>query len=127
MPDLFHSLRGYDLAHLHIIAGLWGMELPSQADEAARQLSATMLDPALGKEMLTALEPQAQLAFRALARAGGRMPWAAFARTHGDVREMGAGRRDRERPYLKPASAAESLFYHGLVAREFFDTDKGPQ
>ena len=40
---------------------------------------------------------------------------------------MGAGKRDRERPHLKPASTAEALFYRGLLARAFFDTEKGPQ
>jgi hypothetical protein len=40
---------------------------------------------------------------------------------------MGAARRDRERPQLKPASTAEYLYYRGLLARAFFDDDKGPQ
>ena len=40
---------------------------------------------------------------------------------------MGAGKRDRERPHLKPASISEVLFYRALIARAFFDTDKGPQ
>ncbi len=40
---------------------------------------------------------------------------------------MGAGKRDRERPHLKPSSISEVLFYRGLIARAFFDTDQGPQ
>ena len=40
---------------------------------------------------------------------------------------MGAGKRDRERPHLKPASTTEILFYRGLLARAFFETDKGSQ
>ncbi len=40
---------------------------------------------------------------------------------------MGAGKRDREHPHLKPASTSEVLFYRALIARAFFDTDKGPQ
>jgi len=40
---------------------------------------------------------------------------------------MGAGKRDRERPHLKPSSTAEILFYRGLLARAFFETDKGSQ
>jgi hypothetical protein len=57
----------------------------------------------------------------------GRLSWAEFVRRFGDIREMGPGRRDREKPHLKPASPAESLFYRALLARAFFDTDKGPQ
>ncbi len=40
---------------------------------------------------------------------------------------MGAGKRDRERPHLNPSSTSEYLFYRGLLARAFFDTDKGSQ
>ena len=40
---------------------------------------------------------------------------------------MGAGKRDREKPYLKSPSAVESLYYRALFARAFFDTEKGPQ
>ena len=50
-----------------------------------------------------------------------------FTRKYGDIREAGAGKRDREKLYLQPASAAEILFYRGLLARAFFDTKKGPQ
>ena len=54
------------------------------------------------------------------------MPWAAFVRQFGDVREVGAGRRDREKIHLHPNSPAEVLFYRALLGRAFFDTDKGP-
>ncbi len=128
MPDLYHSLRGYDLGHLRIIAGLWGLELKAnEAENAARELAAAILDPRLVQELLGALPADAISALKALVRAGGRMPLAAFVRQFGEVREMGAGRRDREKPHLKPASSSEILFYRGLLAQAFFDTDKGPQ
>jgi len=50
-----------------------------------------------------------------------------FTRKYGDIREAGAGKRDREKLYLQPTSATEILFYRGLLARAFFDTKKGPQ
>ncbi len=128
MPDLIHSLRGYDLGHLRIVADLWRIELGAdQAHGAAEELARSMLDPRLAGELLGALPQTANAALSGLARADGRMPWAAFARQFGEVREMGAGRRDREKPYLKPASSSEVLFYRGLLARAFFDTAKGPQ
>ncbi len=128
MPDLYHSLRGYDLGHLRIIAGLWGVELNANDTEAAaRQLAASLTDARLSRELISALPPEANAALKALGAAGGRIPWPAFARRFGDVREIGAGRRDREKPYLKPISSSEILFYRGLLARAFFDTDKGPQ
>lgn len=128
MPDLFHSLRGYDLGHLRIVAGLWGVELRStEAQDAAHELALGMREARLAREVLNSLPSEAAAGMRSLGRAGGRVSWPVFARRFGEVREMGAGRRDREKPYLKPESTSEVLFYRGLLARAFFDTDKGPQ
>ncbi|RME07174.1 MAG: hypothetical protein D6803_04550, partial [Anaerolineae bacterium] len=45
----------------------------------------------------------------------------------GAVREIGAGRRDRERPDRQPVSPAEVLWYRGLLARAFFDSPRGAE
>ncbi len=128
MPDLYHSLLSQDLGYLLIVAGQWGVELRSTTLEgAAKELTQTLLDPGLIRETIGNLTPQAQEALRKLSRASGRIPWAAFAREFGAVREMGAAKRDRERPYLKPSSTSEALYYHAFLARAFFDTGKGPQ
>lgn len=128
MPDLLHSLLKQDIGHLRIVAEFWGLELESiTVEEAREELSAALLDAELVVELLDALSPQTKSALRALLDEEGRIPWATFARKYGDIREMGAGKRDRERPHLKPASTAETLFYRGLLARAFFDTEKGPQ
>lgn len=128
MPDLIQSLQNHDLAFLRIVAGLWGLELKSQdLDEAASELVASLLDPELASEVLTALNPQSRSALAALASANGRIPWAPFVRQFGDVRDMGAAKRDREKPYLKPVSASEALFYRALLFRAFFNTEKGAQ
>ena len=128
MPDLIHSLHKQDLGHLRIIAEFWGLELEStDADSAREELAASLLDFDLLAELLAALSAQADSALTDLVNAGGKIPWAAFTRKYGDLREMGAGKRDRERPHLKPASTAESLFYRGLLAKAFFENDKGPQ
>ncbi|HSB03367.1 MAG TPA: hypothetical protein VLE49_22140, partial [Anaerolineales bacterium] len=128
MPDLFHSLLKQDIGHLHIIAELWGLELKSiNADGALEELSAALLQPDLFAEVIDALSPEADSAITALVNSGGRMPWPTFTRKYGDIREAGAGKRDREKLYLKSTSAAEILYYRGLLARAFFDTQKGPQ
>src|SRR6185369_14056907 len=128
MPDLLHSLLKQDIGHLRIIAEFWGLELDSiAADDAREELSASLLDAELASELMDSLSPQADSALHALVEEGGRIPWATFTRKYGDIREMGAGKRDRERPHLKPASTSETLYYRGLLARAFFDTDKGPQ
>ncbi len=128
MPELLPSLLKQDIGHLRIIAEFWGIELESiTADDAREELSASLLDAELIAEVVESLSPQAQSALRALVKAEGRIPWVVFTRQYGDIREMGAAKRDRERPHLKPASTAEALYYRGLLARAFFDDEKGPQ
>ncbi len=128
MPDLLHSLQHHDIGHLRIVAELWGIELESvDIESAAKELAASLLDPKTVAELIDSLPPSARAALSALTDSSGRIPWAQFTRDYGDIREMGAGRRDREKPHLKPASTAEILFYRALIARAFFDTDKGPQ
>jgi hypothetical protein len=128
MPGLTHSLLKQDIGHLRIIAEFWGIELDSvDVDSAREELSASLLDLNLLAELMDSLSPQADLAMTDLLNSGGRIAWPAFTRKYGDIREMGAGKRDRERPHLKPASTSEALFYRGLLARAFFETDKGSQ
>ncbi|HET9913444.1 MAG TPA: helicase-associated domain-containing protein, partial [Anaerolineales bacterium] len=128
MPDLFHSLLKQDIGHLHIIAELWGIELKAiNADGALEELCAAILKPDLFAEIVDSLSPEADSAITALINSGGRIPWPTFTRKYGDIREAGAGKRDREKLYLKPTSPAEVLYYRGLLARAFFDTQKGPQ
>jgi len=128
MPDLLHSLHKSDLGHLRIVAGFWGLELESaDADSAREELCASLLDFESVSETLEILPPEARAALTALVEAGGKIEWSAFARKYGEIREMGAGRRDREHPHLKPASTSEILFYRGLLAKAFFDADKGLQ
>ena len=96
-------------------------------DSARDELSASILDFELLAELMDSLSPQADSAITDLVQSGGRIIWATFTRKYGDIREMGAGKRDRERPHLKPSSTTEILFYRGLLARAFFETDKGSQ
>jgi hypothetical protein len=128
MPDIYHSLLGHDLGHLRIIAEAWGMELKANnMDSAAKELSAALLDPEQIADLITSLPLQAREALNVLTTSNGRSPYASFTRQFGNIREMGAGKRDRERPHIKPASTSEILFYRAFIARAFFDTDKGPQ
>ncbi|HSL44947.1 MAG TPA: helicase-associated domain-containing protein [Anaerolineales bacterium] len=128
MPDLFDSLLKQDIGHLRIIAELWGLDLDStEADAAREELSVSLLDPNLLEEVIDSLSPEADSAITALVNSGGRIPWPTFTRKYGEIREAGAGKRDREKLYLQPTSSTEILYYRGLLARAFFDTKKGPQ
>jgi hypothetical protein len=128
MPSLAQTLPSNDIGFLRIVASLWGIELTSSdASEAAVELSESLCDAELLDEVVSTLPQDGRSALEALAAENGRMPWVAFARRFGDVREMGAGKRDRERPHLNPNSAAEVLWYRALIAKAFFDGDKGLQ
>jgi hypothetical protein len=128
MPYLYHTFLKYDIGHLRIVARLWGLELESNdADPAAEELAAALLDPEPVRETMEILPPDASSALKTLAASNGKMEWSSFARRFGEIREMGAGKRDRERPHLKPISSAETLFYFGFLAKAFFDSDKGAQ
>ncbi|MBE0683932.1 MAG: helicase-associated domain-containing protein [Anaerolineales bacterium] len=128
MPDLSASLQKHDLGHLRIVAGFWGLELESiDSDSAIEELAASLLDLEAVTETIDILPAEARSALTALIESDGKMEWPAFARKHGEIREMGPGKRDREHPHLKPTSTSELLFYRALIARAFFETDKGLQ
>ena len=128
MPNLTQSLQGRDIGFLRIVARLWGLELLATDTEAAlSELVPALLDPKLVAEMVESLPAQARAALDSLGKAGGRLPWAGFARRFGEIGEAGPGRRDRELVYLHPESGAEVLFYRALLARAFFDLPAGAQ
>lgn len=128
MPDLAHSLPSNDIGFLRIVASLWGVDLTSSnASEAAAELAEALCDAGLVEEVVSTLPKDGRAALEALHLAGGKMPWGNFKRRFGDIRDIGAGRRDREQPHLHPASAAEILWYRALMAKSFFDVEQGPQ
>lgn len=122
MPDLHQTLQGHDLGFLHLVAGLWGVNLGEGDKRSVLQsLIAALQDEALFWEMVESLTASARQALEDLAQRGGRLPWAAFSRRYGDIRPMGAARRERERPDLHPVSPAEMLWYRALIGRAFLD------
>jgi hypothetical protein len=128
MPNLAESLQGRDLGHLRIVAEFWGLEFSApDARVGLQRLAPLLIDSALVIQVVDDLPPPARQALGDLLQNEGRLSWALFTRRHGIIREMGAGRRDREKPYLYSASPAECLWYRGLVARGFFDVPTGPE
>lgn len=128
MIDLFHTLQSSDLGYLKMVAGLWGIELQApDVQTAMHSLVKAMLKPQLVNEILTVLPAEASFALQELMKNDGILPWALFTSQHGEVRSMGPARRDRERPDLYPDSAAEVLWYRGLIGRAFLDLEQEPQ
>ncbi len=128
MPSLAQTLPSNDIGFLRIVASLWGFELTSSDQaEAAIELAESLCDAELLEEVVSTLPKEGRSALAALVVEKGRLPWVAFARRFGELREMGSAKRDREQPHLQPSSAAEILWYRGLLAKAFFNGEKGPQ
>ena len=128
MPNIIQSFQGRDIGYLRIVARLWGIDLAAtDIDTVMDELSEVLLDPKLVTEIIDSLPTDARTALEALVIAGGKLPWAAFTRRFGEIREAGPGRRDREKIYLHPASTGEVLFYRALLARAFFYLPAGAQ
>jgi len=130
MPDLLHTLQKHDLGFLRMVAGAWGIELSApDVHTALPVLVNGILNHPQIDELIEALPEEAQSALYTLMQNEGRMPWVAFSRQFGELRRMGAARRDRERPDLKPAWSTEMLWYRALIGRDFLDLvgESGPQ
>jgi hypothetical protein len=127
MPTLLHSLQKHDLGHLQIIADGWDLALSApDARQARKRLAGHMSgSPARLRELIGDLGPEEQSALAALAGHGGQLTWHNFTQNHGEVRQMGANRRDREQPHLHPVSAAERLWYLGVIGRDFLNSPDG--
>ncbi len=128
MTDFIQSLQSRDLSYLRIVAGFWDIPLENlDLRSALQRLSKAIEEASLVQELVDSLPSEARAALDDLINNGGRLPWPVFTRNYGAVREMGPGRRDRERPYRNTTAPAEMLWYRALVARAFFDTSNGPQ
>jgi hypothetical protein len=128
MPDLIQTLQGNDLSFLRMVAGVWGIELEAgDAFSAVPQLVAALQDQKLVAEVVDSLPFEARQALKALVQNEGRMPWSLFCRRFGEMRVMGAARRDRERPDLNPVTPSEMLWYRALVGKVFMNLPPEPQ
>lgn len=120
--NLDRALLDYHPVLLAAIAQRWGVELTATHQrDMAGQLAAAVLDPEGVQEVVLWLPPRQRTALDALVAAGGRLPAVRWCRDHGQIRRMGAGRLEREKPWREPRTPAEALHYAGLV---FFAFDE---
>ena len=127
MPDISQSLQGKDLQFLQQIAERWGVELQAQDLRSSIQhLSREMNHKNLFLEILDVMDDHTKDAVREISANDGKIPWAIFTRKYGDIRVMGAARRERERPDLNPINVTETLWYSAIVGKAFFNLQKEP-
>ncbi len=128
MQDLARTLADYDLELLRVIANRWDIDLNTRdPKQAAESLAAGMLRPDKVADAWDRLTDEQRGAMQTLLGAGGKMLSVVFARLFGEIRPMGPGKIEREKPYLNPANLAEVLYYRGLIAMTFGEGIKGSQ
>jgi hypothetical protein len=120
MPDLTYLLSIHELGFLRIVAELWGFDLVApDARGALPELTHHLRDPLNVTEMVEALPDDARKALDTILENDGVVPWQRFTRQFGELREMGPGKRDREKPHHDPISPTEWLWYRALIGRDF--------
>lgn len=126
MPDLLQTLQDHDLGHLRVVAELWGIQLPPEsALEIAKLIASKFSSSKFIAEIEESLPESTRGVWHYLLDRDGRVAMADLARIFGEIREMGPGRRDREKPWREPISPLEDLWYRGLCAKMFVDTPMG--
>lgn len=126
MNTLARSLLDHPPAVLRVIAELNGVTLRSNlAHQAVEQLVSMIAREDHLLHLLAGCSDQARQAIDALLRSQGHLPVPIFERRFGVIRSVGPGRLLREAPYRQPVSAAEELWYRGLIYRAFAERSHG--
>jgi hypothetical protein len=120
MPALRQCLLDTYLVHLRSIARFWEIELAARRQrEMALELAEAMDNPEAVTRAWRALPREQRQALHALLASDGKMPQRVFTRQWGEIRSMGPGRMEREKPWNEPVSPAEALWYRGLIFHTF--------
>lgn len=128
MPSLKKMLQSYDLDMIERISSFWSVDTTNMDLAAAIEaLFGAMQDASLTTEVLESLPHASKEAWDDVQRNPQKITWAHFTRKYGEVREFGPARREREEPELHPVSAAETLWYRGLIGRAFLNLPPEPR
>ncbi len=116
--DLYRLLSEQPLAVLRAIAANWQVELVDQDPlQAARQLGDAMRAGACRAQR--AFSPEARQVLSVLAQSHGQAAMKSLALRYGELRRIGPGRLERDRPWDETPSPLEELVYDGLAFRAF--------
>jgi hypothetical protein len=120
MRTTLDCLSDYDPVLLRAIAERRGAELSTaHQPEMAAELAAALLEPESVDEAVRWLSDAEREALDLLMANGGRMRIHRFEQRAGPIRRFGPGSLARQAPWRSPASAAEGLWYRGMIGRGF--------
>jgi len=114
MHSLQESLSEYGEPMLQAIAEQWQV-----AESTPEALAAAMLEPGHLAAFVAGLDEQARAALAQVVAAGGSIRGHWLTRAYGEVRRLGPRAIEREKPWRRPASATERLWYAGLIFRRY--------
>lgn len=124
MNPLRQCLLDTYLVRLRAIARFWDIDpTESHQREAALELAEGMSRAERIADVHGALLEEETRALDALLASDGQMPDRIFTREWGEIRPMGPGKMERERPWEELVSPAEGLWYKGFLFRSF---EQGP-
>lgn len=120
LRTLYQTLLDSDIGRLRVIALQW--KIPLTADrrpDMAAELADAMAREEAVEFALALLRDDERAALDDVLRHTGVLPRAVFVRRWGEIRPVGPGRLEREELWRDPVSAAEGLWYAGLIQRAF--------
>ena len=127
MPTIKNLLHNHDEDVQRSILARWGFELPAELTvRDLQEFSETAIKEGVLLEIVQTLPEDARVSLLDLLKKGGKMPWSQFSRTYGEIRVMGAGKRERLHPEREPVNESEVLWYSGLIGKAFFKTKPEP-
>ncbi len=125
MPrSLRDALTEYPRIMLEAIADGWGIALTDeQMPEIVDRLAAEMVNPESVQYVLRRLNEAEQTALAYVATVG-QVKAHVMARQYGAIRPLGPGRLEWEAAWRQPVSAAERLWFLGLIYREYAQDER---
>src|SRR5262245_12530321 len=110
MVALVRALADYDLDLIRAIAAQWDVDLVAvDRTLAAEELAVAIAQPEIVFACWESLSADEQTALHDLQGHEGHLLFVQFTRRYGELRPMGPGKREREKPWLHPASVTEAL------------------
>jgi len=123
MPTLKEMLHDYESDQIEIIAEAWGITDDLQGKKNKPGVCAELLNNSdLFQELFETLPANEKKGLIALATSNGKISRGIFEQKYGKLREMGAGLRQKKRPFRDPISCTENLYYKGFLGLAFLET-----